>query len=90
MNPAESFQQLRQGIKLGTIWHNVFLSFDRFVQDRLLAIVAGLQEGIEDLRAGRVFHPKQEVRNHQRDSLWLSRAALNPESIQNLFNVKDV
>ena len=87
MNPAESFQQLRQGIKLGTRWHNVFLSF---VQDRLLAIVAGLQEGIEDLLAGRVFHPKQEVRNLQRDSLWLSRAALNPESIQNLFNVKDV
>lgn len=29
-------------------------------QDRLLAIVAGLQEGIEDLLAGRVFHPKQE------------------------------
>lgn len=29
-------------------------------QDQLLAIVAGLQEGIEDLLAGRVFHPKEE------------------------------
>ena len=40
--------------------HDVFLRFD-FGQDQLLAIVAGLQEGIEDLLAGRVFHPKEEV-----------------------------
>ena len=32
-------------------------------QDRLLAIVAGLQEGIEDLLAGRVFHPKERGDN---------------------------
>ena len=29
-------------------------------QDQLLQIVAGLQDGIEDLLAGRVFHPKKE------------------------------
>lgn len=29
-------------------------------QDQLLEIVAGLQDGIEDLLAGRVFHPKKE------------------------------
>ena len=40
--------------------HDVFLRFD-FGQDQLLATVAGLQEGIEDLLAGRVFHPKEEV-----------------------------
>lgn len=35
-------------------------------QDQLLAIVAGLQEGIEDLLAGRVFHPKQEEEEEER------------------------
>ena len=32
------------------------------LEAQLLAIVAGLQEGIEDLLAGRVYHPKKEDR----------------------------
>lgn len=36
------------------------------LQDQLLQIVAGLQDGIEDLLAGRVFHPKKDPRRLER------------------------
>ena len=36
------------------------LANDELREAQLLAIVAGLQEGIEDLLAGRIFHPKKE------------------------------
>lgn len=60
-------------------------------QAQLLAIVAGLQEGIEDLLAGRVYHPKKEEEDDKAVSQSSETESEGPgEPANSLEDVKEV
>ena len=84
-------QGWHQGTGQGRVFWSVYVHIKREEQAQILAIAHGLQEGIEDLLAGRVFHPgadKDEARFHRATFLFFGKPGKHGTCGSNRANCK--